>query len=200
MPAGEATLRSGVMRTELAVQGLPVTGRRAITRSGRLRPMVGLRLAGLVAAVGCISALLTLSGGNPGRAPTTTTTRPDLTSLPMAAQGPVSAALGRDSAAYRVRGLQAVNPVQRFRAGFSRRGVKVVSGPARLGITLSAYGNGSALQPVRSALPSANANRVRYAHGDLTEWYANGPLGIEQGFDVAARPSAAAGPLTLSLA
>ena len=32
------------------------------------------------------------------------------------------------------------------------------------------------------------------------EWYANGPFGLEQGFDVAARPTAAAGPLTLSLA
>ena len=67
-------------------------------------------------------------------------------------------------------------------------------------MTLSAFGYGSALEPVGSALPRASANRVSYAHGALTEWYANGPLGIEQGFDVAARPTAAAGPLTLSLA
>ena len=45
-----------------------------------------------------------------------------------------------------------------------------------------------------------SANRVSYAHGSLREWYANGPLGLEQGFDVAARPSAGSGPLSFSLA
>ena len=76
----------------------------------------------------------------------------------------------------------------------------VASGAAQLGMALSAYGHGSTLRPVGLAVPRASANRVRYAHGALTEWYANGPLGIEQGFDVAARPGPAAGPLTLSLA
>ncbi len=42
--------------------------------------------------------------------------------------------------------------------------------------------------------------RVSYAHGALREWYANGPLGAESGFDLAARPSAGSGPLMLSLA
>ncbi|HVY78365.1 MAG TPA: hypothetical protein VG898_07670 [Solirubrobacterales bacterium] len=97
-------------------------------------------------------------------------------------------------------GLRAGNPAQRFHTAFSRHGVEVASGAAQLGMTLSAYGHGDSLRPVRSALPRASANRVRYARGALTEWYANGPLGIEQGFDVATRPSAAAGPLTLSLA
>jgi hypothetical protein len=118
----------------------------------------------------------------------------------MAAQGPVSAALGSEKPAYRVAGLEAVNPAQHLRAGFSRHEVTVASGKARLGMTLSAYGYASALGPVGSALPRTRANRVSYAHGALTEWYANGPLGIEQGFDIAARPAAAAGPLTLSLA
>ena len=67
-------------------------------------------------------------------------------------------------------------------------------------MALASYGYASALEPVGSVVPRASANRVSYAHGALTEWYANGPLGIEQGFDVAARPSTAAGPLTLSLA
>jgi hypothetical protein len=118
----------------------------------------------------------------------------------MAAQGPISAALGSERPAYRVTDLEAANPAQDLRAGFSRQGVAVASGKARLGMTLSAYGYASTLEPVGSALPRARANRVSYAHGALTEWYANGPLGIEQGFDVAARPAAAAGPLTLSLA
>lgn len=165
--------------------------------SGWLRFRVVGLLVGVVAMLGCVAALVTLPGGTAGHA---TTAHHGLTSLPLAAQGPVSAALGHDEPAYRVTALQAVNPAQHLRAGFSRRGVMVASGKARLGMALSAYGYASALEPVESAPPRANANRVSYAHGALTEWYANGPLGIEQGFDVAARPSAAAGPLTLSLA
>jgi hypothetical protein len=156
---------------------------------------VGL-LAGIAVLVGCVAGLRALPSGPPGSA---ATTRHGLTSLPLTAQGPVSAALGHDPA-YRVKGLRTGNPAQHLRADFSRRGVTVASGTARLGMSLSAYGHGNALRPVGSAVPRASANRVRYAHGALTEWYANGPLGIEQGFDVAARPGAAAGPLTLSLA
>jgi hypothetical protein len=118
----------------------------------------------------------------------------------VAAQGPVSAALGRDEQAYRLTGLQVANPAQHLRAGFSRRGAMIVSGRARLGMTLSGFGYASALTPLRSINPRASAGRVRYAEGSLTEWFANGPLGIEQGFDLAARPSAGGGPLTFSLA
>jgi hypothetical protein len=68
-------------------------------------------------------------------------------------------------------------------------------------MTLRAAGYGKSLRTVGEVSPSAHRNRVSYAWGGLREWYANGPLGLEQGFDVA-RPLAAhsAGPLTLSLA
>jgi hypothetical protein len=184
------------MRSEVVVQGFPTSGRGGATRSDRLRSWVAALLVGVVAALGCVAALITLPVGTAGRA---TTARHGLTSLPLSAQGPVSAALGRDEPAYRVAGLQAVNPAQHLRASFLRAGVTVASGRARLGMALSAYGHASALEPVGSARPRTEANRVSYAHGALTEWYANGPLGIEQGFDVAARPATGVGPLTLSL-
>ncbi|MBI3206797.1 MAG: hypothetical protein HYZ29_35000 [Myxococcales bacterium] len=41
------------------------------------------------------------------------------------------------------------------------------------------------------AAPAARAsapNRVEYRHDGVTEWYANSPLGLEQGFDVASPP------------
>jgi hypothetical protein len=185
------------MRSVVVVQGFPTAGRGAARRSGWLRSRVVIVLMGIVATLGCVAMLVTLPGGTAERA---TTARRGLESLPLAAQGPVSAALGHDDPAYRVTALQALNPAQHLRAGFSRGGVTVASGRARLGMTLSAYGYASALEPVGPAPPHAGANRVSYAHGALTEWYANGPLGIEQGFDVAARPRAAVGPLTLSLA
>jgi hypothetical protein len=121
--------------------------------------------------------------------------------LPLSAQGPVSAALGQDEPVYRVAGLEAVNPAQHMHVGFSRRGVTVASGKARLGMTLSAYGYASTPQPVGSVAPRASANRVSYTYAGLTAWYANGPLGLEQGFTVAHPPAGdTVGPLSVSLA
>ncbi|HME05224.1 MAG TPA: FG-GAP repeat protein, partial [Solirubrobacteraceae bacterium] len=181
----------------IALRGVVPGPKLASRRSGRLRlGLVGGPVAA-AAALGCAAALVVLPGAHPGRH---AAARHGLGSLPVAAQGPVSAALGRDEPAYRVRGLRAVNPAQRLRVGFTGRGATVASGGARLGMTLSAYGYASALAPAPAVTPRASANRVSYTDGSLTEWFANGPLGLEQGFDVAARPSAGGGPLTFSLA
>lgn len=150
---------------------------------------------GTATALGCAAALMS-PGAIAGRAPTK---RHDLTSLPAAAQGSVSAALGGDDPAYHVLGLHAVNPAQHLRVGFSGGSVTVRSGTARLAITLSDYGYASAPEPAGSVAPRVSANRVSYAHGSLSEWFANGPLGLEQGFDLAARPRRGSGPLTFSL-
>ncbi|HEY3829234.1 MAG TPA: FG-GAP repeat protein [Solirubrobacteraceae bacterium] len=122
-----------------------------------------------------------------------------LLGLPVAAQGPVSAALGRGEATYRIAGLVARNPAQRLSARFERSGVAITAGSTRFAISLKAFGRGSALGAIAVSSPVASANRVSYAHGSLSEWWANGPLGLEQGFDIARRP-AGAGALTLALA
>jgi trimeric autotransporter adhesin len=124
--------------------------------------------------------------------------------LPVAAWGPVSGALGRTDPAYRAAGagagFVARNPRQRLRADFSRAGVSVRSGQALLGLRLSGYGYGDSLRGFAAVAPTASANRVLYHHGSLNEWYANGPLGLEQGFTLAARPAGErVGSLTLAL-
>ena len=167
------------------------------TLSGRLRPAVVGGLVGVVVALGCAAALVALRGATDGHAPTA---HRGLASLPTAAQGPISAALGRDASVYRVVDLRAVNPAQRLLVGFSRGGVTVASGGARLGVTLSAYGYASMVRGLGSVTPRVSANRVSYHHHALQEWFVNGPLGLEQGFDVEARPGAGRGPLTFSLA
>ncbi len=128
-----------------------------------------------------------------------------LQSLPVAAQEPVSAALGADGQAYRVSGLRgrftASSPVQHLSTSFTRLGVSVRSGTATVGLRLLAVGYGSTLAPLVQVAPSAHANRVLYRHLGLDEWYANGPLGLEQGFTVArALGKGAVGPLVVSLA
>jgi hypothetical protein len=122
-----------------------------------------------------------------------------LLSLPAAAQGSVSAALGRDQAAYRIEGLAAHNPAQRLSARFGRSGVAITAGSTQFTISLKAFGRGSAPMALSAVSPVASSDRVSYAHGSLREWWTNGPLGLEQEFDLARRP-AGAGVLTLSLA
>ena len=111
-------------------------------------------------------------------------------SLPRAAQAPVSGALGAADARYRVThaggALVAHNPAQRWQLRFARSGVAIGTGAERLGLSLRAAGYGSALRAVAAVAPSAADNGVRYARGALQEWYANGPLGLEQGFTVTA--------------
>ena len=122
-----------------------------------------------------------------------------LLSLPLAAQGPVSAALGADQPSYRIHGLMARNPAQLLTARFGRSGVTITAGSARFTISLQAFGRGRELAALAPVSPVASADRVSYARGSLSEWWANGPLGLEQGFDIARRPTGL-GALTLSLA
>ena len=69
-----------------------------------------------------------------------------------------------------------------------------------LGLETLGYGYGDALHPVRAVAPTAQANRVEYRREGLTEWYENGPLGLEQGFTLIHRPARAkTGALTLEL-
>jgi hypothetical protein len=131
--------------------------------------------------------------------------RAGLLSLPLSARAPVSAALGAASPAYRVTstrdGLSAANPVQRLSSRFTAAGVSVSSGATRLGLQLQGAGYGSSLLALAEVAPSMHGDRVVYQHPGVTEWYANGPLGLEQGFTVTSAPSHhASGPLTLAIA
>jgi hypothetical protein len=84
-------------------------------------------------------------------------------------------------------------------ADLGARGVRFSGAAGWLSMALSASGRGAGLRAVGSALPVARSNRVTYAHPGLQEWYAAGPLGIEQGFTVDRRPAGARGRLTLAL-
>ncbi len=122
-----------------------------------------------------------------------------LSSLPGAARAPISAALGAEDSAYRVVGFIARNPAQRLSARFGPSNVAIGTGQTRLTIGLRAVGRPHALRALGTPIESVDRNRVNYALGPVREWWANGPLGLEQGFEVA-RPPAGRGPLTLALA
>jgi hypothetical protein len=146
------------------------------------RPTIngGLLLRGAAALIAALAglSLATVVGSHPAPGPQAPQVRPlssaaPLWSLPLAAQGPVSAALGRADSAYWVRDLTAANPLSRMRIRFAAGMVTVTS--ARGHVRFSSPGFGD---------PSADANRITYHGGNLTETYANGPLGLEQTFVV----------------
>ena len=124
-------------------------------------------------------------------------------SLPLAAGSLVSRTLGRDQLAYGIHrsgsGLVARNAAHGLSARFGAHGVQVRSGERHPRPAPARRGYGRSLEPVVAAAPTAHANRVSYRRGAADEWYANGPLGLEQGFTLKRRRPARAGPLTLAL-
>jgi Bacterial Ig domain/FG-GAP repeat/RTX calcium-binding nonapeptide repeat (4 copies) len=93
-----------------------------------------------------------------------------------------------------------MNGAQGLAVSFSSTGVRVRSGKAWLDLTLRGVGYGETLSAISRVAPWASENHISYQRGPLTEWYTNGPLGLEQGFTLTAPPSARGpGPLTLAL-
>lgn len=128
----------------------------------------------------------------------------NVSSLPAAAQASISAVLGRDDPSYHAvaqgKGFSAKNTKHDLSADFTAKGVQVQTGNSRWGLSLSSYGYGERLRAVKSAAPDAMDNRVEYRRGAVTEWYVNGPMGLEQGFTLSRPPcKSGKGPLTLGL-
>jgi hypothetical protein len=97
---------------------------------------------------------------------------------------PPSPSIGAGGEGYRAHPLakDAVlmrNPTQHLQVRFDRSRIELSAGDVRVSLGAAAI-DGRALAPGR---PSARGNRVSY--GGETEWYANGPLGLEQGFTLA---------------
>jgi FG-GAP repeat len=155
-----------------------------------------LAWAGCALLAAVLAATLVAGAGPRGWAPVPSAApvspSAGLASIPVPARGPVSAALGRRDPAYWVRGLRAATPAQGLRETFSRTGVTVASGAGHVHLSLTGF--------VTAAPPVIRANRVVYARAGLDEWFANGPLGLEQGFDVLRPPSATSGRLGLPIA
>ncbi len=125
-------------------------------------------------------------------------------SLPAAAQASISAALGRDIRDYRVQvqaaSLHAENPKQKLAADFTSAGAEVHGGGVGWRMKLRGYGYGDAIRAIEAVAPQADFNRVEYRHEAITEWYVNGPGGLEQGFTVYDPPGSAEGqPLIVAM-
>jgi hypothetical protein len=170
-------------------------------------PWRALALAALlsVALGGATLEWLTPRSAAPARIASSPLSQQERSHLPTGALGALSAVLGAREHSYavtpRAGGLRAMDAPQRLQADFRPVGVLLRSGGVRVALSLRAAGYGRSLRALGQVSPSASANHVLYARGALSEWYVNGPLGLEQGFTLArALAPRAGGPLTLSLA
>ncbi len=161
-----------------------------VPRFGRVRPGSLVRSGVLVCLVGVLAA----SGGGLTARAAPVAQPSDWSRLPLAARGPVAAAVASHDPRYRVspsaRGLSARNPAQGLRLRFSAAGAGVSVGAGELRLALRAVGRGEVARRLGEVEPSVlAANRTVYRWAGLSEWYANSPLGLEQGFTLRHRPT-----------
>jgi len=143
------------------------------------------------------------------QAPTAITNTAPITSAPVSLPpglGPVlRAALTADNAAdyapvavaaMSSEEVRAANSAQQFVTTFSVDGVRVAPSGGSGGSGGSAFSlhatdittTGGSVALV-AMVPVIAGARVEYRRGNVTEWYVNGPLGLEQGFTFAAPPT-----------
>ncbi len=174
----------------------PGRGRRpsGCATARRLAPLAALLLASV--------AWPALAAGAAGGA--TKPTRTGIASLPAPLQGALSARFGVDDPAYRVVAEGARHKTQNDRHGFTATmgadGATIRAGGGEWRLRLTGWGRGESRRTATSCAVTVSANRVEVARGGLTEWWVNGPLGLEQGWTVQAPRRRGGGPLTLSLA
>lgn len=72
--------------------------------------------------------------------------------------------------------------------------VKAAAGGSSATFRLQSYGcPGESSLRFAGTAPTGHGNRVSYRHGDVVEWYQNGRLGVEQGFDLQKAPACRTG-------
>ncbi|GIW43467.1 MAG: hypothetical protein KatS3mg077_0749 [Candidatus Binatia bacterium] len=116
------------------------------------------------------------------------------TNLSLLQRAAISRSLGREERQYWARRdssselLRAENRQHRFDAEFRKDGVRVRWGKEHLALHYFGIAGVKPGAPIRPVVPRSQANQVEYRRDVLTEWYVNGPLGLQQGFTVATRP------------
>ena len=190
------------------MSGMPavVSGQRpgAGAPAGSASRVTLLAFGGLL---GVVALVIAIGSATPG-VPTTVAPPAGLArieALPLQAQGVISTAIAGGNRAFAARPLS--DGGYRLAGGgllatVGRGGMRVNATGGSLSLVLTAIGRGrnAAVGGVgRASTLVARGNRVTIGHAGVAEWYASGPLGIEQGFTVEQRPTGTRTPLTLSM-
>lgn len=165
---------------------------------GQLRLGLGMLAVGLAVVVAGGSLIRSASDATAAQPVSS-----GLASAPLALRTAASAAIGAQASRYaavRTNG-SLVSSGGGLSTSFTASGLAVHLGTSTLGMAFAGIGYGAQLARPGYAAPTAALNTVSYRRAGVTEWYRNGPAGLEQGFTLQQRPAgnAASGPLTIAL-
>jgi trimeric autotransporter adhesin len=122
--------------------------------------------------------------------------------LPEHARAAISKAIGRDQTVYQAQEQSGGFHMQNgtLSADFGQKGASLQFANDHWTTRAVGFGYGSELRETKTIGLTSHANRVEFRRNGLTEWYENGPLGLEQGFTLARAPGLAHGqPLTVAI-
>ena len=89
-------------------------------------------------------------------------------------------------------GLQAANPANQFTTTFGRDAIEIAPATgAPWTMQATAISTDGGRLPLAAAAPIISGTRVEYRRDGMTEWYVNGPQGLEQGFTLIDPPARA---------
>ena len=177
----------------------PMVRRMAVRRPAFWLSALVVGLALPVAA----SALLGGSAARPASPAAAAPARSGLGAAPVALQAAASSAFGAESSRFSVvaRKGSLVSAGGGLSTVFGATGPVVRVAGSKLRLSLAGVGYGTNVSHIGSSAPVAAGNQVSYGHAGVTEWYRNGPAGLEQGFTLAHQPagSSAQGWLTVAI-
>jgi hypothetical protein len=170
-------------------------------RRARLVRRTALALALGCCAVGLVAGAAVKLSRSPAAPQQRLAERGPKSTLSPAAQSAISAALGKQSTAFSAR---RTGDGYRLRGGgvtarLGARHVTLRTTGVSLSFGLAGLGRGARLGVPAQPTLGAHGNRVTLERDGVTEWYAAGPFGIEQGFTLSQRPAGSGGGLTLAL-
>jgi len=120
----------------------------------------------------------------------------DLKNIPFLAQSTLSSTIGKDQSAYYFssthQGYTNHHPTQKYEIHLNQEGLKVEKGIQEWGLKLTGLGDQNSLQKLSHPILEVKKNRVEYryssdhekAYPEVTVWYENGPLGLQQGVTI----------------
>ncbi|MDW7773530.1 MAG: FG-GAP repeat protein [Desulfobulbaceae bacterium] len=86
------------------------------------------------------------------------------------------------------KGFSMSNPSHGMDIAFTPDGLHVKSCGRSWGIVMTGFGTPGSVKPVEKAMLSNDNGMMVYARGNVSEWYINSPLGVEQGFTIGSAP------------
>ena len=121
--------------------------------------------------------------------------------LPVSLAAAVSVGMGASERGFwpARRGDALVTQSGEIQGSFTSAGASVRVAQGSVGLSLAAVQRAGNVEPVAAVAPTRATNRVTYRHGTISEFYRNGPYGLEQGFTLRHRPLVGIGSLVLAL-